>query len=560
MNFYTFFHLNLAYSSVEESNRAKIIKKCYWPLLELVKKYKLPFGIEASGLTLEEINSIDKNWILELRTFLNSGLCEFIGSGYAQIIGPLVPAEVNNKNLEIGNKIYKKLLGIQPRIALLNEQAYSSGLVSHYKKAKYKAIIMDWENPFRSHSKWKSKWKYFPQKAISLEGKKINVIWNHSIAFQKFQRYVHGELSLKEYLEYIYSNSRNKNNKYSFSLYGNDIEVINFRPKRFETEKTLKNNNEWERVAKLFFEITNSKKIKLIKPSQVLNFTNESNSGKELCLESANQPCPTKKQIKYNILRWAVTGRDDLTINTECWKIYNELKKKRNTKEKFWKELCYLWGSDFRTHITEKRWIDYLDRINKFKKKIKIDKKLKKNNGLRIKKKNYFSNISVKYLDRFLEIKGKNIEANFDYNRGCALNKFIDYRISDQPLCGSILHGYYDDIMFGADFYSGHLVFEPLGKHKISDLVITKPKIEGWKYGKKITIKINRHFGKIKKSWYFDELNSRLGLSYSIRSNKKFNGSLRLGFITLYPDTFDKNKLHYTTHNGGDIKEKFFFK
>ena len=53
-------------------------------------------------------------------------------------------------------------------------------------------------------------------------------------------------------------------------------------------------------------------------------------------------------------------------------------------------------------------------------------------------------------------------------------------------------------------------------------------------------------------------MNSRLGLSYSIRSNKKFNGSLRLGFITLYPDTFDKNKLHYTTHNGGDIKEKFF--
>ena len=59
------------------------------------------------------------------------GNCEFVGSGYSQIIGPLVPAEVNGANLRLGNQVYEKMLGFRPDIALVNEQAYSAGLVQH---------------------------------------------------------------------------------------------------------------------------------------------------------------------------------------------------------------------------------------------------------------------------------------------------------------------------------------------------------------------------------------------------------------------------------------------
>ena len=41
-----------------------------------------------------------------------------IGSGYSQIIGPIVPAKVNDYNIKLGNKVYKKLLGVEPEIAL----------------------------------------------------------------------------------------------------------------------------------------------------------------------------------------------------------------------------------------------------------------------------------------------------------------------------------------------------------------------------------------------------------------------------------------------------------
>jgi hypothetical protein len=103
LNLYCIFHLNLAYSSIEEERYPVIIEKCYWPLLRLARDYHLPFGIEVTGYTLERVAAIDPDWLFELRWLINEGSCEFIGSGYAQIIGPLVPAEVNGPNLSLGN-------------------------------------------------------------------------------------------------------------------------------------------------------------------------------------------------------------------------------------------------------------------------------------------------------------------------------------------------------------------------------------------------------------------------------------------------------------------------
>ena len=106
LSLYTVFHLNLFYSSIEKEQRAEVIDKCYWPLLRLVREYELPIGIEACGLTLETVAAIDRDWIDELRSLITDGPCEFIGSGYAQIIGPLVPAQVNEANLRIGQQTY----------------------------------------------------------------------------------------------------------------------------------------------------------------------------------------------------------------------------------------------------------------------------------------------------------------------------------------------------------------------------------------------------------------------------------------------------------------------
>src|SRR5882724_2954449 len=128
LHLFAVFHLNLAFSSIEESERASVIERCYWPLLALAATHG-PVGVELTGYTLEEIETRDPHWVGRFRELIAQGKIELVGSGYAQLIGPLVPARVVEANLKIGNEAYNRLLGVAPTLALVNEQAYSGGLV-----------------------------------------------------------------------------------------------------------------------------------------------------------------------------------------------------------------------------------------------------------------------------------------------------------------------------------------------------------------------------------------------------------------------------------------------
>src|SRR3989338_10078627 len=112
---------------------------------------------------------------------------------------------VNLKNLQFGDVVYKKLLEIKPEVAYINEQTYAEGLIELYLEAGYKAIVAEWNNAFRFHSNWEKIWQYYPQFVIDQRNIKIALIWNNTTTFQKFQTYVHGELSLKDYLVYLKS-------------------------------------------------------------------------------------------------------------------------------------------------------------------------------------------------------------------------------------------------------------------------------------------------------------------------------------------------------------------
>ena len=59
LNVLSLFHLNLAFSSIEEEQRPDVIARCYWPLLRLPDAIGAPIAIEATGYTLETIHAID---------------------------------------------------------------------------------------------------------------------------------------------------------------------------------------------------------------------------------------------------------------------------------------------------------------------------------------------------------------------------------------------------------------------------------------------------------------------------------------------------------------------
>ena len=302
LSLYSIFHLNLMFSSIEEEQRPEVILQCYWPLLRLIREQQLPVGIEATGYTLEAIAAIDPAWVDELRSLCQHGPAEFIGSGYAQIIGPLVPAAVNHANQRLGLQVYDKILGFRPHLALINEQAYAAGLVPIYKQAGYQAIIMEWENPGSNHPEWDPDLRYLPQFALGPDGTALPLIWNKSIPFQKFQRYTHGEMELPEYLDFL--SSHQNGDPRTFSLYGNDAEIFDFRPGRFHTEAKPGTESEWNRIARLYEAIKADHRFALISPRKVLNFLDIPGAGNRLRLETAAQPIPVKKQAKYNVVRW----------------------------------------------------------------------------------------------------------------------------------------------------------------------------------------------------------------------------------------------------------------
>lgn len=362
INGYIIFHLNLAYSSIAESERKNVIRRCYWPLLELIDGGTLA-ALEIPAYTLEQINQLDKAWVHKFKELIKQGKTELVGSGYMQLIGPLVPSQLNDANQYWGNKIYKELLDVTPRVALVNEQTFSRGMVDIYKKAGYKAIVMDWDNPYRFNKKWNYSWQYQPQIAKGIN-EDLPVIWSNTVAFQKFQRVIHKEIDEEEYVNYIDKIVSEAKGGY-FPVYVSDVEIFDYRPGRFHTEAPMGEHPEWQKMKNILVSLR-SRGCSFILPSKVLDNI-ELKRARKLDLTSPEQPIPVKKQEKYTTIRWALAGRNNLLINTLCYKIFNKLQnlKLKITDNKY-KELCYYWGSDFRTHIEESRWKKYLTDLQKY--------------------------------------------------------------------------------------------------------------------------------------------------------------------------------------------------
>ena len=494
MNLYAFFHLNLMFSSIEEEDRPEVVRRCYWPLLKLAERF--PLGLEASGVTLELCEAIDPAWMARLRALIAEGRVEFIGSGYQQIIGPLVPASVNRANQRLGLEVYDRLLGNRPRVALVNEQAFSSGLVPIYLDAGYEAIIMEWNNPALGHPEWDRAWKWYPQRAAGTRGTSIPVVWNESISFQKLQRYAHGEISLEEFVSW--SSAVPPDGWYP--VYGGDAEIFDFRPGRFATEPSVV-GGEWERVAEAFSAVTGD----WVLPSSAAAAA----SDRELVLTSAQIPVPVKKQGKYNVLRWAVTGRDDFGVNARCFALAASLAAS-GAGDEAWRELCYLWGSDFRTHITAARWEAFLDRVG-----AAVLAALPRPEG-RLD--------AVERAGRFLSVRRGDVFARFNCRRGLALDRL---EVGGEPLVGSLPHGHFEDIDLGADFYTGHLVFERPGEHKVADLNPVEPSVSGGH----VSGVVETELGQVWKAWRV--LEDGLELVVRLGWPETGKGSLRLGHLTL---------------------------
>ncbi len=541
LHFYALFHLNLAFSSIEEEKRGEVIARSYWPLLDLAAAHG-PIGIEATGFTLEEIALRDPEWIGRLRALIAGGKAELIGAGYAQLIGPLVPARVTEENLRLGNTIYRRLLGIVPTLALVNEQAYGAGTVPLYAAAGYRAILMDWENPGALHPEWPRETRHLPQRAHGPDGSSIALVWTSTVAFQKLQRLAHGDMSLSDYLAFV-RNQRGHRAR-AVCLYASDAEIFDFRPGRYKTEDASAGAGEWTRLREAFAAIAAEPNARLLAPSQILALQGEPGADRPLRLEAAGAPVPVKKQRKYNLSRWAVTGRDDTAVNAACQRIYEGIA--AHGGDAAWKELCYLWSSDFRTHITEARWAAFTARLGAAEVRWAVPPKAPPP-----------APQGEAVTARHVDIATPSLAARLDRRRGLAIES-LNLPGDPQAIIGGLPHGHFDDIALQADWYTGDCVFEAPGEHKITDLEWAEAKL--WREANGDVLAFARMAtpkGPIEKTMRFCAARPRVEFDITFDWQSWERGSLRLGHITLQPDAFDWSELSYATHNGGHAREEF---
>jgi hypothetical protein len=342
--------------------------------------------------------------------------------------------------------------------------AWSQGLVDAYLDAGYEALIAEWNNPRHAHPEWDDEWRYRPAWTSSPTGRRIRLLWADAVLFQCFQRAVSGEFEPEEYFARLRAHA-GPGPRHVF-VYANDAEIFDHRPGRYASEPPLPERSEWERMGALVDELR-GQGLEFTTPGRLLA-DRRFEPAASVALSSAANPIPVKKQGKYNVTRWALSGWDNVGVNTRCFAMAKELERRGGTPRD-WQLLCRAWGSDLRTHLTEKRWRRFARALPHRRAAPSADTVF----------------VEAPLRSRVVERAGKRlalgtdgVRAVLNLRRGLALDALRLRQSGEAPLVGTLPLGHFDDIEWSADFYSGHAVLELPGERRVTDLEAVEPEIE----------------------------------------------------------------------------------
>ena len=371
LRLFTVFHGNLDFSALPDRDLPIVIERCYWPLLALASDARIPLGFEMPARTLERLAHEDPEWLKTFRELAERGLVEPVGSGDVQLIGPLVPADVNRANLRRGAESYARLLGAPPTTWFVNEQTFSSGLAPLYHEAGAERLVMEWNNPASRRPELRP----LRHRSAKLDvggGRTLPLLWNDSIVFQKLQRTVHGHTPVRDYLDAVVRAQSSDDSPRALCAYGGDVEIFDYRPGHPAPEGA-REGREMARLAATLRTLRAVPGVAFRLPRDVFG-TDE--LGPTVELSSASDPIPCKKQPRYNPTRWAVSGRDGAGQNTRCFLLHRWLATERAlaggpttetagvaNAEDAERDLVRSWGSDSRTRATEERLLAFHARM-----------------------------------------------------------------------------------------------------------------------------------------------------------------------------------------------------
>ena len=169
---------------------------------------------------------------------------------------------------------------------------------------------------------------------------------------------------------------------------------------------------------------------------------------------------PVKKQRKYNLARWAVTGRDDLGINAACERIYRGIVAKGADHRGMERALLSVVERFSHSHHREALGRHSRDVCRRRKKRWLAPDASQPRCAARRR------NVEARHIDiatpachRASRPPPRPGARSDSLRQPCAA-----------PSLGGLPHGHFDDIALQADWYTGDCVFEAPGEHKVTDL------------------------------------------------------------------------------------------
>jgi len=304
-----------------------------------------------------------------------------------------------------------------------------------------------------------------------------------------------------------------------------------------------------ERIAELFAELKHATRFEWVLPNRALQACRQSPA---LSIQNAAQPVSVKKQCKYNVTRWGISGRNDLWLNSLCYRRYESLNRKMQATDEEWRSLCRMWASDFRTHITDQR---YRELLNSLGPNSAIDKEINQKFSIQSLGTDTAGEFTVtEDIDRDrLSVTGSEISVTFDAKRGLAVNS-LAFRVHDfKPIIGTLAHGYFDDIRFSADYFSNHLVVERFKERdRVTDLNAIRYEVTEHRGCLEIRCAQDTLLGPLEK-WYKIS-GDKIECGFEFCNEERPEASLRLGYMTLLDS---RQRCWYATHNGGSNMEYF---
>jgi hypothetical protein len=268
-----------------------------------------------------------------------------------------------------------------------------------------------------------------------------------------------------------------------------------------------------------------------------------------------------KKQAKYNVSRWAITGRDDLWINTMCHRIYQCLQ--GSAVQAQWRTLCELWASDIRTHITAERWDAARQQARQLLTALgsdsSFDGAVQREFPRAGTTPGGCEGVMLAYDPEgiMLELTTADVQLHLNLRRGLAIDSLAFRSQGWRPVIGTLAHCYFDSIDLGADFYSAITVIEKVTQHKrVTDLEKVAPLITHDEHYLYLRAAIATKDGEIIKHLRLARRGEEVGCGIEFPGWKRPYGTVRCGYVTLLPESFSA-RLRVKTRNGGRSEESF---